>query len=213
MKILILTTILIATMTPAFAQKSDEAPQIKVVKGSDPVFPAGADNPIYGDKISLIVEIDKQGKVINAIAYGPLAPCSDLKDKTAEALQRAAIDAAKGTTFEPIVKDGQRIEMAFMMTYKLPVKDPVVREEPKKSDELHALSLPKPEYLAAAREKRIQGEAKVAVMVDEKGKVISVAPHSGHPLLAAGGIRSACDARFSPSGKKRITVITYRFIV
>lgn len=80
-----------------------------------------------------------------------------------------------------------------------------------------AVSLPKPEYPAAALAVKASGAVNVQVMIDETGNVISAAAVSGHPLLQQTAVKAARQARFRPtllSGQPvKITgVIVYNFV-
>ena len=79
-----------------------------------------------------------------------------------------------------------------------------------------ALSLPKPDYPAAARVARASGEVVVEVTVDESGKVIAARVISGHQMLRGAATAAARQARFAPtklSGQpvRVIGTITYNF--
>lgn len=80
-----------------------------------------------------------------------------------------------------------------------------------------AISLPKPNYPAIARQAHASGTVVVQVTIDENGNVISAHAVSGHPLLQAVAVSAARGARFSPtklSGQpvKVTGVITYNFV-
>ena len=80
-----------------------------------------------------------------------------------------------------------------------------------------AISLPKPQYPAIARQAHASGTVVVQVTIDENGNVISAHAVSGHPLLQAVAVAAARQARFSPtklSGQpvKVTGVITYNFV-
>lgn len=80
-----------------------------------------------------------------------------------------------------------------------------------------AISLPKPQYPAIARQAHASGTVVVQVVIDESGSVISAHAVSGHPLLQAVAVAAARGARFSPtklSGQpvKVTGVITYNFV-
>jgi periplasmic protein TonB len=81
-----------------------------------------------------------------------------------------------------------------------------------------AISLPKPNYPAMAKQIRLQGSVNVQVFIDETGKVISARVISGHPLLVPEAQRAATQARFSPTmigdhAVKVSGVITYNFVL
>jgi protein TonB len=80
-----------------------------------------------------------------------------------------------------------------------------------------AISLPKPSYPPIARAAHASGTVVVQVLIDENGNVVSAKALSGHPLLQAGAVSAARQARFSPtklSGQpvKVTGVITYNFV-
>lgn len=62
-----------------------------------------------------------------------------------------------------------------------------------------ALSLPKPEYPASARNSNTSGVVIVEVVVDETGKVISARAVSGPVLLRSAAVMAARQARFAPT--------------
>ena len=80
-----------------------------------------------------------------------------------------------------------------------------------------AVSLPKPEYPAAARALNASGTVNVEVTVDVKGNVVSASAVSGHPLLRAAAVAAARNAKFAPTllgGQpvKVTGVVTYNFV-
>jgi TonB family protein len=81
-----------------------------------------------------------------------------------------------------------------------------------------AISLPKPNYPALAKQIRLQGQVSVQVLVDESGKVLSAKALNGHPLLLVEAQRAALQARFAPTKLSdqpvRVSgVITYNFVL
>lgn len=210
MRPVLFTLISILLGTPYIFAQTVDVSKIKTISAPKPVFPPEASNLIYGDAVDVRILVDKAGRVTKALAYGPLAPCSNLRDKTAKAIAEAAVKAAEATVFEPVLQDGKPIEVALTSTYKLPVEDPPAREAPKTGRK--ALRLPMPEYRRSAKENGIQGEVKILVLINEEGNVLSAGPLSGHPELIAGAIGPACKALFEQHPKKGIGVVTYRFI-
>lgn len=80
-----------------------------------------------------------------------------------------------------------------------------------------ALTLPKPEYPAAAQAVNASGAVNVQVTIDENGNVISAAAISGHPLLRQAAEQAALQSTFKPttlSGQpvKVTGVIIYNFV-
>ncbi len=81
-----------------------------------------------------------------------------------------------------------------------------------------AVSLPKPEYPAAARMDGVSGEVKIQVLIDEAGNVISAKAvgETRHAALRSAAESAALQAKFSPttlsgSPVKVSGVITYNF--
>jgi TonB family protein len=79
-----------------------------------------------------------------------------------------------------------------------------------------ATSLVKPQYSAAARAVRAEGQVKVQVVIDENGNVTSANAVSGHPLLQQAAQAAARSSKFSPTTlsdqKVKVTgLILYNF--
>ncbi len=62
-----------------------------------------------------------------------------------------------------------------------------------------AISLPKPEYPAEARQAKASGNVVVQVTIDESGIVSEAKAISGHPLLVQAAVNAALQARFTPT--------------
>ncbi len=62
-----------------------------------------------------------------------------------------------------------------------------------------ALSLPKPIYPRMGKQLRVGGMVKVAVTVDESGRVVSARAESGHMMLRQSAVDAAREARFAPT--------------
>ncbi|HEX8455868.1 MAG TPA: VWA domain-containing protein [Pyrinomonadaceae bacterium] len=79
-----------------------------------------------------------------------------------------------------------------------------------------AVSLPRPLYPPMGKQMRIEGTVKVAVVVDEQGRVVAARAESGHALLQNAAVQAARQARFAPTlvGGQPVAVagfITYTF--
>lgn len=194
----------------------------KAISAPLPSFPAEAKDLIYGDEVRILMDIDTQGKVKTALAYGPLAPCSNLADPIVEAVKNAALAAARSTTFEPVLKNGKAVEERLSIGYGLrSLRSPLPAEQRRIVSigvaNQRATSLPKPEYPEAAIAARISGGVSVQILIDESGRVISAASISGHPVFAEPGVKAACAARFSPmklknEPAKMLGTIAYNFV-
>jgi tetratricopeptide (TPR) repeat protein len=76
-----------------------------------------------------------------------------------------------------------------------------------------ALTLPKPEYSAAARSRGEEGMVVVKVVIDETGKVISAVDMCyGPPGISYASVKSALSARFAPTRLSGMPVRVYGFI-
>ncbi len=80
-----------------------------------------------------------------------------------------------------------------------------------------AIDIPKPEYPDKARAKKIAGEVKASVFVDESGKVVWARVDNGHQLLQEAVKKVVCKAVFKPatiSGHPYSIngLITYKFV-
>lgn len=62
-----------------------------------------------------------------------------------------------------------------------------------------AISLPKPEYPAEAKQAKASGNVVVQVTIDESGIVSEAKALSGHPLLVQAALNAAVQARFTPT--------------
>ena len=81
-----------------------------------------------------------------------------------------------------------------------------------------AISLPKPQYPAIAKQARASGTVVVQVTIDENGNVISARAVSGHPLLHSSSVAAARQAKFRPTklaGQpvKVTGVINYNYVM
>jgi len=79
-----------------------------------------------------------------------------------------------------------------------------------------AISLPKPNYPAAAQAVNVQGKVDVQVLIDETGRVISAKAVSGNGMLKSAAEQAARNARFSPTYLSKVPVkvtgvIVYNF--
>jgi hypothetical protein len=175
----------------------------KRIHAPHPIFPDGAENFIYGESITVWIDVDKKGRVIDARTYGPLAPCSNLGDPVAAAIRRAAVAAARANVFEPIQRKGKPIEATLPITYALRPEVSSGKPETKldKGSVLNgkARKLPRPEYPSDASRSRASGEVSIQVFIGETGEVLSAAAVSGHPLLIDVSVEAACKARFTPT--------------
>jgi hypothetical protein len=193
----------------------------KAINAPLPSFSDEVKDLIYGDEVRVLMDIDTQGKVKGAIAYGPLAPCSNLADPTVDSARKAALKAARSAIFEPILKDGKAVEERLSIGYRLrPIQSPLPEEQRRIVSigvaNARATFLPKPEYPEAARAARLADGITVQVIIDESGNVISAGSISGHPKFSESGVKAACLAKFPPmtlknQPAKMLGYVSYNF--
>ena len=81
-----------------------------------------------------------------------------------------------------------------------------------------AISLPRPRYPEEAKAAKVSGQVRVAVVLDERGRVVWAKAVTGEALLQDAARKAACRARYSPtmiSGRPVRTQmsITYNFLL
>lgn len=202
-------------------KEAESVPQPTLVSAPQPVYPKEAKDAGIGGRVTVRVVVDATGAIVSVdSATGPARLCGlSENDPRVVALRESVVEAIKQAKFDPAIKDGQPVKsIAFVGS----TFDPFEGSGDKrivKSGVLtgRALRLPKPEYPGAARASRASGAVPVRVVVDETGNVFTAEAISGHPLLRASAVNSACGAKFAPTvidGKTvRITgIITYNFM-
>jgi len=204
-----------------------------VMKGSAKyAMPQSAIDAQIDGAVVVAVHVDETGKVKSAKLFtGPMWPCGSTPTKAFEELASTLEATMKTVEFVPATKNGKAIDKIIGLTITLknpkvvepaPEIDPATgRPKPKfvQGGVLNgkAISLPKPQYPAAARVKGDGGAVSVQVMIDEKGNVIRARPMSGAPTLQIASRDAACGAKFSPTllagnPVKVSGVVTYNFI-
>lgn len=181
--------------------------QIQAVRNVQPAFPPGAEDVIFGDVVPVIVSIDRQGKVTDAITLGPHVPCSGREEKTAREITKAVLAAARASVYAPHVENGKPADASFLINYKLPTKTPAIRVDPKTLRRSNFR--PYPEYPQAARDRNIEGKAQISVLIDESGQVISAAERSGPAELRPAGLKAAGGSRFDNVSVKTLAMMEF----
>jgi TonB family protein len=183
--------------------------------------------------LALREELTGAGSLETARAVFNLAEFYRLRGEysKAEPLYQRSIEVkgnAVGVESKEVVKALERYSCVYYARGELKKWDEVEKQfsflRPKNPDARpeilngRALSLPKPAYPNAAKERGLSGMVVIKVWIDEQGKVVSAEDMCGaHPLLVGPSVRAASGARFTPtllSGKPvRVTgAITYRFV-
>ena len=214
-------TICLILAASAVSQEPPPAPiQVKTISAPQPVFPPEAADPVYGESVRVMMRVDKTGKVIETVAYGPLAPCANLQDPVAAAIKKAAEDAGKATVFEPILKNGKPMEATTSVTFRLrPGETPMTEEQARAmvpEDVLRgkAKHLAKPDFPRFLLDR--YSLVAISVWIDEQGLVTHAAAVTGRPALLDPTVKAACASRFTQTklGGNPVKVrgvITYEF--
>ena len=194
----------------------------KAIMLPKPAYPDDAKARRAEGAVSIKVTIDEEGNVIEAVPQprkaarkanddGLTSAEAEMPDSSlAEAAQAAALQAK----FSPTRLSGQPVKVTGIITYNF-----VAGESKFISGGIvngKAVSLPAPEYPAAAKAVKAAGVVNVQVLIDENGDVVSASAASGHPLLRAAAVEAAKMARFSPTllegnAVKVSGVLTYNF--
>lgn len=100
-----------------------------------------------------------------------------------------------------ITKELEAIQLQFAPAMPAPLPGKILNGR--------ALSIAKPDYPRAARERKLSGTVVVEVEIDEKGKVISAKDMcQGPPYLSESSVKAALQSRFSPTQLSGVPVKT-----
>lgn len=198
----------------------------KAVSLPKPAYPAEAKEAKAAGAVAVDILIDEAGNVVTAVSQ----PYDQTSIKAADgtpaeprelhpALRTAAETAALSARFAPTLLNGEPVRVRGRIVYNFTTYDaPSDLEGSIAGGVLNgkAISLPAPEYPAAALAVRASGAVSVQVVVNEEGNVVRAAAVSGHPLLRSAAVTAARDAKFAPvmlKGKpvKVVGVLTYNF--
>ena len=180
----------------------------RVLNNPDPVYPPETSELGYGGSVKLAIKVGKDGKVKVLQAWGPVAPCSNLKDGRIKKIREAVVDAASKVTFEPILKDGKPSEVEMNISYSFdsngkPANGKDLSGAKGRIVEAGVLMgrvkhIAKPDYPESARASRASGAIPVSVLVDVDGRVIAASPLGGHHLLRDSAVNAACRSSIEP---------------
>ena len=149
--------------------------QQKLVHQVKPVYPALAKQARIQGTVRFNVIIDKEGRVANVgvVSGHPL-------------LIAAAIDAVKQWQYQPTLLNGEPVAVSTVVDVNFTLNEPydvalstsgLTVGQPK------ALNTVEPVYPPLAKQARIQGTVHLRAVIGKDGRVESVQPVSGHPLL------------------------------
>ncbi|MEQ1606500.1 MAG: TonB family protein [Pyrinomonadaceae bacterium] len=176
--------------------------------------------------VAVSVIIDEAGNVIEARAEIVDQRTHKAEDGTVlepvavdPQLRGAAENAALAAKFSPTILQGVPVQVKGKIVYNFSAA--IQKNSGEKSVSMgvlngKAISLPLPEYPAAARAVRAEGAVNVQVVIDDEGNVISASSVSGHPLLRGVSEAAAKAAKFAPTlingnPTKVSGVLTYYF--
>ncbi len=201
----------------------------KAIMLPKPAYPDEAKARRAEGAVAIKVTIDEEGNVIEATPQ-PLKSVRKTNDdgsaETAEEampdpdLAEAARAAAMEAKFSPTRLSGQPVKVTGVITYNFVAGEPISTKGRGLSGGVlngKAVSLPLPEYPAAAKAVRAGGAVSVQVTIDENGDVVAASAVSGHPLLRAAAVDAARMAKFSPTllegnAVKVTGVLVYNFV-
>ena len=208
--------ILVLTLVFACAiVKAQEAPRTllagllngRAISMPKPEYPEEARAARVGGLVGVNVLVDENGRVVSADAEATdqrtrLAPDGTKLDPVPvdRSLQAASEAAARQAVFAPVKLKGVPVRVRGKITYNFIADD---SDRPPRVGDIYgpllnekAVSLPQPDYPAAAKAAKVQGTVTVHITVDEAGAVVAAKANSGHPLLRSAAEEAAMRATF-----------------
>lgn len=185
----------------------------KAVSLPKPAYPSAAQAVGASGAVNVAVRIDEEGNVVsaNAVSGHPL-------------LRQASEKAAMQAKFKPTMLEGKPVKVTGIVVYNFASGKPSEKEiKETDADEIEreaindqAISLPSPEYPAAAKAVGAAGKVRIEVVIDEKGNVADAKAVSGHVLLRQASEKAAREAKFKPTllngeAVKVTGVVVYNF--
>ncbi len=172
-----------------------------------PDYPSHLREQGKGGVVNVEVVIDESGLVVSATgspaikvragAEGMMAEKGDIDPALIEAAENAAMQAQ----FAPTFLGGVPVKVRGTITYNFASSGATPEADPSAARggilNGKAISLPKPDYPAAARAVKAEGAVSVLIKIDEAGNVSEAQAVSGHPLLRAAAVNAARAARFN----------------
>lgn len=168
-----------------------------------PDYPAVARSAGASGAVNVQVTVDEAGNVISATAVsGPVL------------LLAAAVAAARGAKFSPVILSGTAVKVTGTLVYDFPAETGS-QKKVISGGILNgkALSLPKPVYPDSAIAARASGIVEVKITIDEEGNVAEAEAVTGHELLRQAAVDAARGAKFAPTKLEGVPVrVTGRLI-
>lgn len=228
--ILTIALVALGLSVGVIAQSADAEP--KLINAVTYSLPVSAIEAEIGGTVVVAISLDETGKPLNAaLAVGPSWPCGERPSKALDELSSTLSAKMMELRFSPAIRSGKPAPSAVGITIQL--KNPRLAAPPAPVDPSSgkpeptqinggvvngkAISLPKPLYPVEGRANRDSGAVTVAVVIDEKGRVVRAGAVSGARTLQFAAREAACRARFSETllmgnPVKVSGVITYNFV-
>lgn len=181
----------------------------KAVSLPKPEYPDEAKKANIGGTVTVQVIIDEEGNVTSANVVSEIKKVYKTGEpetvaETEEApekklLYESAEKAAKQAKFAPTLLSGKPVRVKGIIVYNF-VAGNDIDGKTISGGVLNskAVSLPLPEFPAAAKAVAASGTVNVQVTIDEEGNIISAQAISGHPLLRQSAVKAAKEAKFAP---------------
>ncbi len=197
----------------------------KVAFVENPVQPDEAKRSGLGGRVNIRLLIAKDGRVKRIEEpTGPDNVCPGVQRPDVVALRIAAKKAAENARFSPAIKNGKPFETYISLGLDFPKLVPDASTEGETTDDKDLTDEPgstmgvrqkgevedriitggklkklrSPSDSKAALDADVRGTVVVRILIDEAGKVFSVEPVSGLPLLQPAAIVAACKVEFTP---------------
>lgn len=187
----------------------------KAISLPKPEYPKKARNTLASGSVTVQVNLDEEGNVIEAKACSghPL-------------LWESAVKVALQAKFKPTLLTGIPVKVSGIIIYNfMPeaiIDEVVILPCPPTMNIIkilnrYAINLVKPEYPQELKERRLSGAVQVQVIIDEDGKLISATAVAGNQELrkyAVEAVKKSTFKRFVRCGKpvKLTSQIVYNFI-
>jgi Gram-negative bacterial TonB protein C-terminal len=207
------TLLFVAVVVSSQTLVDSDSPVVKSLP--KPIYPVAAKSAGIGGDVFVVLLVDKKGNAKVVDSYGPMAPCTDLKDARAASVRAAGVAAAESGIFSPAIFKGKAVDKGLEIRF---IFDPFEGKD--RPDDIGTVqSLPKENWPVAVRIPKAKyhrgggkvmgdirvlgtkvGPVRVKILIDENGRVLQVGPMSGsqreHRETA---VDAACQSEFRPA--------------
>jgi TonB family protein len=196
--IFLLIVLLLSVNAAAASIRSQQEPNVKIIKRVAPEYPEEAERARIQGKVVLDLTVEETGNVSMAkVVSGPAE------------LREAAVDAAKQWRFSNSTKTPVTIQITLRFTL-----DPDSDTTPQQSSGLKNTYRVNAVYPEEALRKGMEGEVVVEINVNDRGEVASARAISGETLLRQSAVDAAKQFRFTNDLKKTVVAkLTFKFVL